>query len=190
MPTSRRPTFRGQIRCRHRDLGADRTVPPPALTEQRERAQHLAAKPLPVVTSSARGWNAAGSVVLEDLSLVVHEGEGPRPCWTEWRRQDADAPRDHPHGALQRGQHPLDGAEIANARPFEINRRGVSLVPEGRRLFPNLTVLDNLKIAMREGGASLDEVFTLFPKLGDAAARQGRKPVGRRAPDAGDRPRA
>jgi branched-chain amino acid transport system ATP-binding protein len=60
----------------------------------------------------------------------------------------------------------LDGVEIANARPYEINRRGVSLVPEGRRLFPNLTVLDNLRIAMREGGASLDEVFALFPKLG------------------------
>src|SRR5262249_13250119 len=42
---------------------------------------------------------------------------------------------------------------------------GLSLVPEGRRLFPNLTVLDNLRIAMRDGGASLDEVFTLFPKL-------------------------
>ena len=38
-------------------------------------------------------------------------------------------------------------------------------MPEGRRLFPNLTVLDNLRIAMRPGGASLDDVFALFPKL-------------------------
>jgi branched-chain amino acid transport system ATP-binding protein len=38
-------------------------------------------------------------------------------------------------------------------------------VPEGRRLFPNLTVLDNLRLAMRAGGASLEDVYTLFPKL-------------------------
>ena len=38
-------------------------------------------------------------------------------------------------------------------------------MPEGRRLFPNLTVLDNLRLAMRAGGASLDDVFALFPKL-------------------------
>ena len=38
-------------------------------------------------------------------------------------------------------------------------------MPEGRRLFPNLTVVDNLRLAMRPGGASLDDVYALFPKL-------------------------
>ena len=42
---------------------------------------------------------------------------------------------------------------------------GISLVPEGRRLFPNLTVGENLRIAARPGGMSLDEVFGLFPHL-------------------------
>ena len=59
----------------------------------------------------------------------------------------------------------LGDADITGTRSYEINRKGISLVPEGRRLFPNLTVLDNLRLAMREGGASLDEVFALFPKL-------------------------
>jgi len=59
----------------------------------------------------------------------------------------------------------LAGREITGARPFEINRAGISLVPEGRRLFPNLSVLDNLRIAARPGGASFDEVYGLFPKL-------------------------
>ncbi len=59
----------------------------------------------------------------------------------------------------------LDGGAITNARPYEINQKGISLVPEGRRLFPNLTVLDNLRLAMRPGGASLDDVYVLFPKL-------------------------
>ena len=59
----------------------------------------------------------------------------------------------------------LDGADITNAPSYEINQRGISLVPEGRRLFPNLTTIDNLRLAARPGGASLEEVFTLFPKL-------------------------
>ncbi|MEA2767148.1 MAG: branched-chain amino acid transport system ATP-binding protein livF, partial [Acetobacteraceae bacterium] len=63
------------------------------------------------------------------------------------------------------GRIVLDGAEITNAKPYEINQQGISLVPEGRRLFPNLTVLDNLRLATRPGGASLDDVYTLFPKL-------------------------
>ena len=40
-----------------------------------------------------------------------------------------------------------DGGDHESARSYEINRRGISLVPEGRRLFPNLTVLDNLRLA-------------------------------------------
>jgi len=70
------------------------------------------------------------------------------------------------------GQLPADagvvlwqGRDIRSMRSFEINRLGLSIVPEGRRLFPNLTVMDNLRIAMRSGGMSLDEVFELFPRL-------------------------
>ena len=48
---------------------------------------------------------------------------------------------------------------------YEINRLGISIVPEGRRLFPNLTVMENLRLAARPGGASFDEIFELFPKL-------------------------
>ena len=63
------------------------------------------------------------------------------------------------------GEVLLDGQAITGRKPFEINRRGISLVPEGRRLFPNLTVLENLRLATRPGGATLDEVYALFPKL-------------------------
>ena len=75
-------------------------------------------------------------------------------------------------------------------RTYEINRRGISLVPEGRRLFPNLTVVDNLRLAARPGGASLEDVFALFPKLRILQRSQGREPVGRRTADAGHRARA
>src|SRR4029078_11958814 len=70
-------------------------------------------------------------------------------------------------GTVQKGSGriTMDGADITHARPYEINRCGISIVPEGRRLFPNLTVTENLQIAMRPGGASFEEIFTLFPKL-------------------------
>ena len=57
------------------------------------------------------------------------------------------------------------GKQIQGLPPFEINRSGIAMVPEGRRLFSNLTVLDNLLIAMRPGGMSLAEVFELFPRI-------------------------
>ena len=63
------------------------------------------------------------------------------------------------------GEIVLDGKPITAAAPHAINRLGASIVPEGRRLFPNLTVIENLRLAARAGGAPLEEIFALFPKL-------------------------
>ena len=63
------------------------------------------------------------------------------------------------------GRITMEGSDITRAKPYEINRLGISIVPEGRRLFPNLTVMENLRLAARPGGASFDEIFELFPKL-------------------------
>jgi ABC-type branched-subunit amino acid transport system ATPase component/ABC-type branched-subunit amino acid transport system permease subunit len=73
---------------------------------------------------------------------------------------------------LEEGSILWQGGEIRALRPFEINRLGLAIVPEGRRLFPNLTVLDNLLIAKRPGGMSLQEIFELFPRL--ASIRKSR----------------
>ncbi|MBR8257583.1 branched-chain amino acid ABC transporter ATP-binding protein/permease [Burkholderia ambifaria] len=59
----------------------------------------------------------------------------------------------------------FEGRDVTGWRPSDINRTGISMVPEGRRLFPNLTVRENLMLAARSGGASLDEIHALFPKL-------------------------
>ncbi len=63
----------------------------------------------------------------------------------------------------------VHGESIVGKSPDQIVSRGVTLVPEGRRVFANLTVLENLKIGaylrhddLRE---SLEEVFELFPRL-------------------------
>ena len=69
------------------------------------------------------------------------------------------------------GRIEFDGAPIAHVRPHLITRRGVGLVPEGRRLFPRLSVEDNLRLGAyaRRGDpdrfAPLELVFGLFPRL-------------------------
>jgi branched-chain amino acid transport system ATP-binding protein len=64
----------------------------------------------------------------------------------------------------------LDGEAIGGVRPPKIVARGVTMVPEGRRLFASLTVEENLLIGGqlgRKGPWSLDRVFSLFPILAE-----------------------
>jgi len=63
----------------------------------------------------------------------------------------------------------LDGAPIGARAAAEIVRLGIALVPEGRRLFPSLTVEENLKVGAygnrTKGAWTLDRVYALFPIL-------------------------
>lgn len=74
------------------------------------------------------------------------------------------------------GRVRFEGTDVVGRRPEDIVRRGVALVPEGRQVFPSMSVRDNLllggyprrrdRVALREG---LDEVFGLFPVLSERA---------------------
>lgn len=60
------------------------------------------------------------------------------------------------------------GQEISGKPAFELNQLGIAMVPEGRKIFPSLTVEENLKIgayAKRKGPWTLDAVYKLFPIL-------------------------
>lgn len=59
------------------------------------------------------------------------------------------------------------GAAITSMKPHRIARRGIGLVPEGRRCFPNLTVEENLVAAARSGHWTRERIETLFPRLGE-----------------------
>jgi branched-chain amino acid transport system ATP-binding protein len=64
----------------------------------------------------------------------------------------------------------FDGEPIGGLAPGEIVRRGIALVPEGRRLFSSLTAEENLRMgafARRRGPWTLDTVYDLFPALAD-----------------------
>jgi branched-chain amino acid transport system ATP-binding protein len=69
------------------------------------------------------------------------------------------------------GSIALDGENLAGLRSFEVVRRGVAMVPEGRRVFTNLTVAENLRLgayARKDEQAiqhDIKEIFNLFPRL-------------------------
>ena len=68
-----------------------------------------------------------------------------------------------------------DGAPIRGLPPHRVARLGLGLVPEGRQVFPNLTVLENLVATAkpRREGWTLDAVMELFPQLRERLHRLG-----------------
>ena len=73
----------------------------------------------------------------------------------------------------RQGEILLHGERIGGLAPEAISRRGVGLVPQGRRIFPSLSVYENLIVAARRpAGAvaktwTLEAVFDTFPRLGE-----------------------
>src|SRR5258708_34281744 len=67
--------------------------------------------------------------------------------------------------SASRGEIRLDGASLAPLPPFERSRQGVAYCPEGRRVFPRMTVHENLEVARRRGVERLAEIYGLFPAL-------------------------
>jgi len=78
---------------------------------------------------------------------------------------------------VSKGTVSFDGADITRLRPSERARRGIAYVPQGREIFPLLTVEENLKTGFaplkREDRSIPDDVFSLFPVLGDMLGRRG-----------------
>ena len=71
----------------------------------------------------------------------------------------------------------VDGQEISALSPHQINRLGVGYVPQGRRVWPSLTVDETLRLAMRGakngGGWTLERIYQTFPRLGERKSNGG-----------------
>ncbi len=67
------------------------------------------------------------------------------------------------------------GAEIRGFAPYRVAQRGIGLVPEGRQVFPNLNVHENLvaTAVKRAGDWTLERVYALFPRLAERAQSMG-----------------
>jgi branched-chain amino acid transport system ATP-binding protein len=80
---------------------------------------------------------------------------------------------------VESGSVKYQGQELIGLESYEISHAGIGYVPQGRRIFGSLTVVENLEIVSRPGNGALepwtvDRVFELFPRLGERAAAYAR----------------
>ena len=93
----------------------------------------------------------------------------------------------------RRGRILFRGVDITQVPSFETVRSGMGLVPQGRRVFPSLSVEENLKVAERgisRHGWNAERVYALFPAPEGTACPAREDALGGRAADARHRPRA
>ncbi len=80
--------------------------------------------------------------------------------------------------APKRGRVRFGAEDITRLETHRIAQRGIAYVPEERRVLPNLTVLENLRLgllgARRNGGGRVDQVLDFFPALRERIAHKGR----------------
>jgi branched-chain amino acid transport system ATP-binding protein len=120
-----------------------------------------------------------GSIqALRGVSLDVHEGEivtllGANGAGKSTTLRSING-LNHP----QKGRITFDGRDITHTPAHEIVRRGIAQSPEGRKLFPRMTVVENLEMGAfqrkdRTGlKADMDRVFTLFPRLAERRSQK------------------
>ena len=75
----------------------------------------------------------------------------------------------------QSGAVRFGGAELVNRQPYQINRAGIGYVPQGRRIFPSLSVHEHLTMvgAKKSDRWNVDAVYDLFPRLAERRKNGG-----------------
>lgn len=121
------------------------------------------------------------SHILHDISLEVKEGEivvllgrnGVGKSTTMKTIMGVQAPR--------KGKVVFRGEEISGLPPHRIARKGISLIPEDRRVIPNLTVYENLRLGsliqgrIKDWEGLLETIFGYFPRLKERLRQDGGK---------------
>jgi branched-chain amino acid transport system ATP-binding protein len=128
------------------------------------------------VESLAGGYGS--TQVLYDVSLHVDEGEIVGLLGRNGMGKTTTISTIFGLLAPVSGSISLDGGSIGGIRPFRIARRGLSLVPEGRQVFPLLTVEQNLEATARPSVAgdrrwTPAAIFELFPQLAERKSHLG-----------------
>ncbi len=117
--------------------------------------------------------------ILQGVSLSVGEGEVVTMIGRNGAGKTTTLLSIMGIARARRGAVRLGGADITQLETHAIVRRGIGWVPEERRVLPNLTVLENLRLGMMatDGAGSeqrLDEALEFFPRLRERIAQKGR----------------
>jgi len=118
------------------------------------------------------------SHILHDISLNVADGAGVAIVGRNGMGKSTLLKSVLGAGPRAQGAIRLDGRELRGLAPFKRCRMGISLVPEDRRIYPHLTVAENIALAghaKSETGKpySVDEILEFFPLLKKLAQRKG-----------------
>jgi branched-chain amino acid transport system ATP-binding protein len=128
----------------------------------------------------ARGVNAwyGSSHVLQGVDLQIRRGETLGLLGRNGMGKSTLIRTLMGHVPQRQGQVTLFGVDRSKARPHEVARAGVAYVPEGRGIFPTLTVRENLVMAARPGRQgqrdwTLERVLSTFPRLAERIGNAG-----------------
>jgi len=119
------------------------------------------------------------SHILHDVSLEVRDGEIVVLLGRNGVGKSTTLKSIMGIAPSKTGKITLSGEEITRLTPDKIARRGISFIPEDRRIIPNLTVFENLKLGMLIRGKkvnlneTLEMVFQYFPKLKERLNQMG-----------------
>lgn len=115
---------------------------------------------------------AYGSVLaLHGVSLEVHEGELVSICGVNGAGKSTVLKAISGVVKPRSGSILFKGKEVVGKKPEQLHKLGMALVPEGREIFPSLTVEENLRIGAfgkyqaQRYAADLEDIFNLFPIL-------------------------
>jgi branched-chain amino acid transport system ATP-binding protein len=117
--------------------------------------------------------------ILQGVSLTVGEGEVVTMIGRNGAGKTTTLLSIMGIARARRGAVRLGAADITHLETHEIVRRGIGWVPEERRVLPNLTVLENLRLGMMAGAGAgaeqrLEEALQYFPRLRERIAQKGR----------------
>jgi branched-chain amino acid transport system ATP-binding protein len=109
------------------------------------------------------------SHILFDVSLEVNEGEVVCLLGRNGAGKTTTLRTIMGLARSKQGSVQFNGMEISGREPYEIARLGMGYVPDERLIFPDLTVRENLEVAIKEGDIgfnwTVEKVYELFPKL-------------------------
>jgi branched-chain amino acid transport system ATP-binding protein len=116
------------------------------------------------------------SYVLQGVSLSVERGEVVTLLGRNGMGKSTTIKTIMGLVSPRQGRVMLNGVDLVGRKPYTIARNGVGFVPEDRRTFPSLTVLENLNLAVKSGGEqgwSLEKVYEFFPSLKERSNHKG-----------------